>query len=1838
LTAVGDRPVVWSAGSHQLFWEGGQAMPPAGAGDVTAAVLQQPGPAAPAVVFATPEAVVSQPLTGGEAVVSPPAVTGGRPAAPVVLGGCVFSVWNSSAAFRRDCPDAGDSLSQVVEGASPRDELKLRQNRGHVVLNQVNSGGLWLVTDDLEPVDNWDDVIPATDEGDELDESLQEQDEEVTPERSEDNHPPTAQDDSFGVRPGGSFLLPVVENDQDEDGDLLTAALDGPPPSVGTLGLVYADSVFQLTVPDDATGSSSFRYTVSDGRGGTASARVSLEVVRPESNRPPAPVTEREASRLYVSSGQKVSYNVLTDWRDPDGDEIFLVSAAPPGPEDVVVARPDGTIEFRDGGYSTGVKKVTVVVSDGREEATGELTVVVYPSGNHRPIVRPDLASGPVGSQIVVQPLLNDMDPDGQTLRLVDVSEPAGAQVTKDLDAGRFTVQGSRPGSFYFTYAVTDGPTAVESWVRVDVTDEAPVDAPPLAVPDTVLLPKGQEVLAAVLNNDVNPLGGPLVVTRVQAPDGAPVSAAVLSHANVKVTELRQFDQPVKLDYWVSNGKSTARSTLTVVSVKAPETILPPSAGDDEVRVRAGDIATVAVLANDSHPNGVPLRLRPELVGELPDPDSEALVFTAGNNIRVHARQTAGTYTVLYQVEATQGDAEPDTGRLTIHVMAPDPERNQPPRPQEVEARTVAGQPVTIKVPLDGIDPDGDYTVLASLGSAPGQGRVTGLTQDALVYDPGELTVGTVEFDYVVKDRLGAEGRAKIRVGVAGAQTQNHDPIANSDAVEVRPGRQVDVDVTANDADPDGDAIVLAADSARSDDFTVSTRDERLVFTAPTEEGDYSATYVIRDAWGQEATGVVTVKVRQDVALKKPLPRDDQVDRLEVLRSETGTVEVEVLKNDDDPDGDATSDDLRVEGDTAVASGGRVTVTLTAAQQLIDYSLTDPDGLVGHAFITVPGTDEIPPMLDPDSVGLEVKAGVTVQAALVDHVLVGPGKTPRATEASKLSAWNGAAALVSADTVSFVVPEDYVGPAAISLEVADSTDDAALRAMITIPVTVTAADKRNQPPELMGGRVEVEAGQEAQLGLADYVTDPDPDDSFSFTVSRPPALDGVTAAVDGPTLTVKAERTVAKGAATSLTLAVTDGHNDPVTAQVEIVVVASKQPLAQAVEDTEPNANQGKDHCLQVTANDVNPFPDTPLKVVAAAVETGQGSASTGCSGQGSVQVTPGASFVGQMVVRYTVEDATADPDRRVEGRIRLNVRGRPDAPAGLHVDQVGDQTVTLSWSPANNNGAPVTSYQVSGTPAYGPINCGTQTVCVLTGLTNNVTYTFTVTATNEVGTSEASMVSPEARPDTFPNHASPPTLVFGDTSLTVSWTYPGTRGSPVTGYVLEISPPPTNGIAQIGDPASGGQPGTTYIWRGLKNGTEYRVRICPVNAAPGVCEDEGQFSSYSAPEIPAKRPEPPAAPTAARLRSAGTESEVQLTWQQPVTNGAEIKSYQVVSSGGVTKTWNFPASAAGAPQTLSLPVSTNNITFQVKAENKAGWSDFSPASAPFRSIVEPGSVSNIATTDKDGACGLSFSPAALNGASASEVSYHYQVSNGAVGSFGISNSGTVTGLSNSQAYTFTVWAVTTVQGASYEGVKTTSGQCSPYGPPLKPDGNAQPEGAKAVRLWWGSAPPYNGRFVERVEYMVDNNGTWNHGGLVGGQIVVGDAYSELHCIKVRTVDNLGQISGENDFCATSNPRPAPWVNITQTQTASKVSGGGEARITWGNIPGSNQIVIYKGGKWTGCVFNTGKTEDCLSFYPSDANGSGINTSGGWKASSCGLTIQIEIAGTKSNVITWNCS
>ncbi|GAA1345172.1 Ig-like domain-containing protein [Arthrobacter roseus] len=1681
IAAAGDTPVVLDADAGRLYLPGESAVELEG----TALTLQLSSRGESInVAVAGADALFTVPLDGGD-VRRIDAPGGGQPAAPAVVDQCVHSAWAGSQTYIRSCADPSQDKNEPIPSLGAQSELSFRVNRDVVVLNDMNGGSIWLVTDQMQVVDNWDDLIPPPGEDDKKseEESNEISRETALPDRTKENRKPVAEDDEFGVRPGRTTVLPILFNDSDPDGDLLTAKLDKDQPKIGTVQSIYNKTGLQIVVPPDAEGSETISYTVDDGRGGEDTASVRLRVVGAESNG--APVQERK-SVITVEQGGEITQNILTDWVDPDSDPLQLVGAAVENQQDIVRTRADGVLTFQDVGLSLGEKTVAVTVSDGRERTTSNMTFKVEPAGKLPPVANADHVRVSVGEDATISPLKNDTSPTDARLRLAQVDQVEDATVTMNSDVGTITFRSAAVGTFYLTYLVSNGPASATGLIRVDVEAANEDDGAPVAVHDTALLPAGGETLVDVLGNDSDPSGGVLVVQSVTQPSEKAITVSVVDHSVLRITDTRGLAAPAVVKYTVSNGLESSVGEVSIVPVPRPAKLQPPRANPDEVTVRVNDVVTIPVLANDEHPNGAPITLVPELVETVDDADG--LLAMSGEELRFRAGSEPKTVRAIYAVAGPDG--QESSAQVTIHIQPLNVEDNSPPQPKSLTGRVFEGQSTRIAVPLDSIDPDGDSVTLIGIEQSPAKGAAK-VGASYIDYTAGGNTGGTDTFSYVVSDRLGVRSTATVSVGIAPKANNNQPPVALDDSTIIRPGRTVAVDVLKNDTDADGDRIVFAPGGLEADESVpVSIEKGKVLVTAPEIPGHTVVRYTASDGRGGTDTATLTVDARADAPLLAPIARDDRFPFPETV----GETEVTVpfLKNDEDPDGVVADVSASLPGtpdNVSLGEDGTAVVQLTAKAQIIPYTLTDLDGLSATAFMMVPGSAEPHPTLK-DFAPLEVQSGEKLTLELDDLVKVRNGRAPRLTAADGVTAVGGEVSATDADTMVFTSAEGYSGPASVVFEVTDGSgpdDPDGLKSTLSAGITVLPDPEENLPPTLAGNTLEAAQGEAAAtLDLRQAASDPNPEDvpnlEFALTKST---IDGVQVSLNGSVLSAKADADAPKGNAGSVTVSVSDGTNEPVSAVVDIIVLATDRPLPVANDDVVPEAESGKPVTVNVLENDVNPFPDEPLKIISAATSTGQGSTSVNGS---SIEITPAQEFVGTMTVTYRVQDRTGDPEREVDGQVLLTVKSTPDAPLTPVVERTGDQLVVLSWDPPANNGSAITGYTV--TAANFSQQCSS-TTCELKGLTNNVEYTFTVVAANALGESEPSSPSAVARPDVRPEAPAAPVLTLGDSKIAVSWNVPVSKGSPVKAYNLEISPAPANGVTQ-----KTGVTGTSVSWGGLTNGTAYQIRAQAVNDA----SEPSDWSPVSAAETPAGPPAAPLAPRADRNTDAVNGGSIVVSWKAPANNGAPLQSYdvRVYRDGSLDSGQSRSVAAGNTGLTLTGLNKSSNYRFAVLAKNKAGASGASAQSGAVVPFGIPGAVGQVSAkaTGEDGRAKLNFSAPAANGSAIRD--YQVSVNGGSWQGYGGPGSA-VNGLSNGNSYSFRVRARNEAGPGPASG---PSNAVTPFGP-LRNASNigSSVNGFKVTFTWEKNGSAYaNGKpGGATVKVSVDGNSVTNSGSWSGG-------------------------------------------------------------------------------------------------------------------------------------------
>ena len=1670
ITAVGDKPVVLERSTGILHLPEGKTVNL----DTSGLALQQPGPDADSVLVASRNELISIPLDGGKVTRTPSSKEKSAPegvaAQPVRLGKCVYAAWSGSGQFVRSCSGlfSGGTETLHDDKLAASSAPIFRVNRDAIVLNDLETGSVWLPNEDLVLIDDWTDKTAQTDDNaDQKDDSANTSDSQTPPERTEENHAPKAVDDNFGVRPGRSALLPVLANDSDPDGDVLTAT---PQDNGGSLSATKAQGglALRMDIPDNASGSYSVPYTADDGRGMSDSAVATVDVHGWDVNGAPKQITTPTLTVAEKASG---SLDVLGHWLDPDGDDLYLVSAQGEG-LDTKVSN-EGTVTVRELGAGTGTRDLTVTVSDGRETTSGVVKVDVQPAQSAKPIANADHIRVVAGTKAVVSPLENDTSPSGATLRLAAVQEaPAGTSIDVDQQAGVFTFSadaGAQAQTYYLTYDVMDGANTAQGIVRVDVTPKADATVPPEVENDTALLRNGGSTTIAPLNNDFDPSGGILVLQSVKTPPDSGVTVTVVDHSLLQISAASTVPANLTVEYTVTNGTSSATGKVAIVPVTQSQP-QPPVVTNDTAVVRAGDVVTVPVLDNDSSPSGLNLSVDSQvsLVG-----DELGTAWVSEDTLRFRAGDQPGRTSYAYTAKDDQGQTA--SGVLTVEVRAQDAEHNSAPSPRNLEARTVAGSSTNITVPLDGIDPDGDSVSLVGLNQAPSLGSVE-VNSSWLTYKPSEGASGTDTFTYVVEDRFGAQSTGTVRVGVAQSSPLNVAPVATDDLVVAKPGRTVAVDVLSNDLDTDGDTLSLEGDPVSSDpSLGVSTRAGRLVLNLPDKEGNHSVAYTVSDGRGGTDTGTVTVQVSKDAPLANPVGVDDYVTVDQV--DANGKVTVPVLDNDKDTDGSPW--DLKLSSSDPDVEVGKDSLSLTVGetQRLVLYTITDADGLTGHAVVVVPARSALRPRINPSAVPAHVPADKTTDINLSSYILTREGTKPVITDASSIHMAKGtkdAKTASSGTALSFTPDSGFTGQTSVTFTVADGTGSDALSSTLTLPIVVDSST--NKPPTFTPTEVKVAPGEGAvTANLAAMTSDPDPSDKLSFQAGPAPA--GFDISLSGSSLSVKASDKATEGTTGSIPITVSDGVNPPVSASLPVRVSASNKPLMTTAPINLESRN-GEAVSADVSKAVTNPFPDKPITLSGTpTITSGQGTVSV--SGT-TVTITPNAGFHGTITAQYKVLDSTGSESRAVTGTITVQVGGvAPAAPSGVNVVPVGADSARVSWTDGAANGSPITGYKVS---VNGSEQTCTTSNCLIGNLTPGQTYNIQVVATNKYGDSEAATV-PYQHNATAKTPAAP-VLAAGAGKVTASWTEVEDPFGGATTYDVRLS----DGTMLTGVAGAS----TSFD---VTPGRAYTAQVRARSSQGTVSE----WSSSSNPVTPYGEPGAPGTPV---ITPNG--NTVTVSWQAANGNGSPVNYTLHYSNGN-----DSDSKSVGGATSTTVTISRGTWTFWVEADNGHGSKTSPQASYSYKPAPLTPSTPAVKATGNSGELSVNASPRAGNGWSVGELTVEYSVDQ-----VNWTSSSTIRGLTDGRAYT--VYARTN-GGGQYSDVVASS-PVAPYGPPSAPSVSCELTGKKQKKVSCSWTPGGNNGAGTSYEQTDDGGGTVE-------EIEVGDTYegklkrgeSLTWCVRART-------------------------------------------------------------------------------------------------------------------------
>jgi uncharacterized repeat protein (TIGR02543 family) len=295
---------------------------------------------------------------------------------------------------------------------------------------------------------------------------------------------------------------------------------------------------------------------------------------------------------------------------------------------------------------------------------------------------------------------------------------------------------------------------------------------------------------------------------------------------------------------------------------------------------------------------------------------------------------------------------------------------------------------------------------------------------------------------------------------------------------------------------------------------------------------------------------------------------------------------------------------------------------------------------------------------------------------------------------------------------------------------------------------------------------------------------------------------------------------------------------------------------------------------------------------------------------------------------------------------------GIPAAPTAV----AGSGSATVTVNPSTSGG-PADSFLITASNGSTCRVDAPSTSCVITGLTDGLSYTFTSTATNSAGSATASVASNSVTPAGKPSIVTGVSATAGNGNAAVRFTAPATTGgAPIASYTVTAS----TGQTCIITPTFPDPLGCTVS--GLTNGT-------PVTFA--VQANNGAYTSDSSTATIAVTPATiSVAPTAVTATST-TPGKATVTFTAPTDNGGSaIIEYIVTSSpGGLTCVTTNPTNGC------EISGLTNGVpyTFTVVAKNGVDNSLPSLASTSITPVGKPSTPTNVVASPSNASATITF-------------------------------------------------------------------------------------------------------------------------------------------------------------------------------------------------------------------------------------------------------------------------
>ena len=1296
----------------------------------------------------------------------------------------------------------------------------------------------------------------------------------------------------------------------------------------------------------------------------------------------------------------------------------------------------------------------------------------------------------------VLHVLDNDVDPNGQILAISKVEQPSGSAAKVLISPDGQTLQFQQPldgkdTSFNYTISNRKGEATARVVIKAEngAEDHGPEPRDNYTEPVYPVAPAG--TVSIPVADDFRDFDGD-PITVVSAKDGdkdVPVTADGLIEYTAPVGQKSVQTRTVSFQL---RGANVEHSAIVKVSSNEDLDGTAPVARPDAVKGEVGKPISVLPLANDipgvdPASEDTKLSLADDVTGWK---GAKVTTDRVGGRVTFVA-ESSGTYLVPYT--AGFGGAATADGSIRVDVVD---KVSADPIAMPDQAVIRGDQAITVDVLANDSDPHGGLLTVQQvtpsdpkqLQAAVVQGRWLRVVPSDLAFTPNPQSIS-----YQVVNGEGVTATGSLTVTRLDAIEDR--PIARGDTATVRAGDSVLIPVLANDYTLGGSSLTLASSVLGSKPGELPVTDP--VKSATEDQGDVGTAFVVGNQVRYLAPATVTAPLTVNITYQamagvvgaegvvavtvNPEPTDAVPDSpprpvsIEARVASGDTITIPISASGQDPDGDSVALVGLAEGPKL----GRVTritpkgITYQAfptdeglGTDQFQYLVTDKYGQTGAGVIRLavvqPGQTQVPIAVDDL---IQARPGAKVNIDVMANDLMAANDRVRIKPL--VSPPPGVELVGEQGPITATAPAADAQTTTINYTLTGNGGDGN-----TGTVRVIGVDGFLNPPRVKDQL----ATSDGKLASVDVLADAwDPDGNVSDltveSVSDPEAkVVGGTVSVPlagTPRVLSYTVRDLDGARSSALIYVPGDGTGAPyVTGTISIDPGrTSTVALADVISST-----RGKPVRITVT-NSVGVSPASHLKVKPSSDLTQVELAADDYIGPANLnlEVTDGTSLTDPdgltAFLSVPIQVGPPRPVLRCPSDPQTITRGA----ASKAMDLIGLCHVWTA-NPADQAGVVFAANWKAGADlaAVTPSLDGQSLVLQAGGNSKpgaTGTLEITVPGTN-AKPGELNIVVKDA-----------PAARFKAQQLEVK------QGEQISGTIAlqsEISLDRKDTIVAMPDLAHATESFDGANWKvtadpNFVGRLSYDLTLTDV---PGAADREIhgrlEISVYGIPAVPG-------APRGGKLAQSHA---VTLTWDRPDSNGASITAYKVLQHGGRNDGKEYDCKTEQC--TIRDLDNDVPVTFQVKAYNKAGWSEYGDASIEIRPDAVPSSVTGFTTSDPlDKKITLSWNR--VTGDFSEVLRYEIRWPGGK-DTAGASESSKTVNVKANKKTTFSIWAVNRT-GKSKKAATAEGWPTGPVGDFSidEPHTVNATSSRSAVKLSWAAADP-NGEGPTRYTVYVDGS------------------------------------------------------------------------------------------------------------------------------------------------------